>query len=267
MSRPSPVNRNLPRRWHGLRRVVWTAAPAAGVAAAVAGWWAVTERFGWWPYVLATPSEVAAVFWRLPDHLLAHTWVTLRETLAGFAVATGLGMVLASVLAATPLVSRAVMPTLVALHAIPKLALAPLLVVTLGFGMAPKIVMVVLVCVFPIILATATGLRSTPAELVEMSRSLCAAGWRVYLKVRLPAALPHVFVGLKTAAPLAVIGAVVGELFGATAGLGYLIRVATSDTPLVFASLLLLAGMSIGVYYLVVAAEQLFAPWVRHTTS
>ncbi|MGH3679858.1 MAG: ABC transporter permease, partial [Natronosporangium sp.] len=163
--------------------------------------------------------------------------------------------------------ARAAYPVLVGLQAVPKLALAPLLVVALGFGTAPKVVMVVLMCLFPVVLATSSGLTGTPAELVELTRSLSANRWQVLVKLRLPHALPQIFVGLKTAMPLAVIGAVVGELFGATAGLGFVIRMAGSDTPLVYAALLLLAALSIALYYGLVAAERLLVPWTGHPVS
>lgn len=257
-------------RWPGgrrLRRVLWAVAPVAGTGAVVGAWWVATAGFGVLPYVLASPVDVVEAFGRMPGYLARQSRVTLVETVTGFGIATVIGLALGMLLAWTPWASRALMPTLVALHSTPKLALAPLLVIALGYGTLPKIVMVVLVCVFPIILAAATGLATTPAELVELARSLSASGWQTFVKVRLPAALPQLFLGLKTAAPLAVIGAAVAELMGATAGLGYTIRVASADKPLVYAALVLLAAMSISLFYLLVGLERLVAPWVRHTTS
>lgn len=241
--------------------------PVLGGLVTVGGWWAVAAS-GRLPAVLVpAPPQVLATFGRLPGYLARNLWVTLLETGQGFALAAGAGLAIGAVLAGSRSLARAAYPVLVGLQAVPKLALAPLLVVALGFGTAPKVVMVVLMCLFPVVLATSSGLTSTPAELVELTRSLSANRWQVLVKLRLPHALPQIFVGLKTAMPLAVIGAVVGELFGATAGLGFVIRVAGSDTPLVYAALLLLAALSIGLYYGLVAAERLLVPWTGHPVS
>jgi NitT/TauT family transport system permease protein len=238
--------------------------PALGGLVALGGWWLATTGFGVPPVLLPPPAEVVAAFGRLPGYLAGNLWVTLLETVQGFALAVGLGLATGVVLASSRSVARAAYPALVALQAVPKLALAPLLVVALGFGTAPKVVMVVLVCLFPIVLATASGLTGTAAELVELARSLCASRWQTLVKLRLPYALPQIFVGLKTAIPLAVIGAVIGELFGATAGLGFVIRTAGSDTPLVYAALALLAALSIGLFYALAGAERLLTPWTVH---
>lgn len=249
------------------RRITAVALPVLGTLAVVGLWWLATAVFRIGSFLLPPPDQVVAGFTRLPAYLLSHSRVTLTEAVAGYAVAVVAGLAAGLLLASSPVVQRSLLPALVALHAVPKLALAPLLVVALGFGLAPKVVMVVLVCVFPIVLATATGLRTTPVELVELARSMCATRWQTFMKIRLKAALPDVFIGLKTAAPLAVIGATVGELFGAVAGLGFVIRVAGSDTAVVFAALVLLAAMSIVLFYLLVGLERLLVPWLAHTTS
>jgi NitT/TauT family transport system permease protein len=133
----------------------------------------------------------------------------------------------------------------------------------MGFGSGPKIAMVVLICFFPIVISTATGLKSTPPELVDLIRSLSASPLQQFLKVRFPAALPFVFVGLKVAISLAVIGAVVGEFVGATEGLGYLIVASgqNANTSLAFASIVLLSLMSILLFYALVVAERILVPW------
>jgi NitT/TauT family transport system permease protein len=241
--------------------------PVAGGLGALGGWWAVTGLLPVSPVLLPAPPAVAETFARLPGYLAGNLWVTFLETVHGFALATGTGLVVGGALASSRSLAAAAYPVLVALQAVPKLALAPLLVVALGFGPAPKVLMVVLMCLFPIVLATTAGLTGTAAELVELARSLCASRWQALVRLRLPAALPQIFVGLKTAMPLAVIGAVVGELFGATGGLGFVIRTAGSDTPQVYAALVLLGAMSAGLFYAVVAAERLLVPWHRHTTS
>jgi NitT/TauT family transport system permease protein len=139
----------------------------------------------------------------------------------------------------------------------------------MGFGAGPKVVMVVLLCVFPIVLSTATGLKSTAAELEELIRSMTATEFQAFRKVRLPAALPHVFVGLKVGISLAVIGAVIGEFVGATRGLGYVIVASgqNADTTLAFASIAILAVMSVVLFYLLVLIERLLVPWARYEQS
>lgn len=243
------------------------AVPVAGVAAGLGGWQAATGWLGVPAVLVPPPAQVAAAYARWPGYLAGNLQVTVVETGQGYALAAGLGIAVGAVLSSSAGIARAAYPVLVGLQAVPKLALAPLLVVALGFGTAPKVVMVVLMCLFPIVLATAAGLSGTAAELVELARSLCASRWQVLVKLRLPYALPQIFVGLKAAMPLAVIGAVVGELFGATAGLGFVIRTAGSDTPLVYAALGLLAATSITGFYALVAAERLLLPWTAHTTS
>lgn len=255
---------NRESRW---RAATTLAPPAAGTATVVAAWWLATTVLGVRPFLLPAPPQVAATLTERTGYLAGNLWVTAAETLQGFLLAGIVGLALGVLLAFYPVVSRAFYPALVALHAIPKLALAPLLVVWFGFGTGPKIIMVVLVCAFPIVLATTTGLANTPTEQVELARSLGASRWQTFVKLRVPNALPDIFTGLKQAMPLAVIGAVIGELFGATAGLGYVVQQAGSDTPLVFASLALLAALSIGLFYAVVVLQRLLVPWVRYTTS
>jgi len=132
-------------------------------------------------------------------------------------------------LTASRTVGRAAMPLLVAINAVPKIAVAPLLVVWLGFGTAPKVFMVALLAWFPVVVATMAGLTSVPVELTELARPLTASRWQTYRKFRIPWALPQVFTGLRLGVTLAVVGAVVGEFAGGDQGLGYVI--VASDTP------------------------------------
>ncbi|MEU4537099.1 ABC transporter permease [Streptosporangium sp. NPDC023825] len=247
---------------------VWVL-PAAGAALTVAAWWLATIAFGIAPYVLPAPPDVLAVFGEHGGYLLDQTWVTLVETLQGYALAVVAGVLIAVLIATFRIVEESVYPLLIAVNAVPKVAVAPILVVWMGFGQLPKVVMVFLVCFFPIVISTATGLRSTPAEFVELSRSLRASWWRLFLQVRFPHALPQIFVGLKVAISLAVIGAVIGEFVGAQEGLGYVIvqSGASADTALAFAAMVLLGVMSIALFYVLVAIEHLLLPWARETTA
>jgi NitT/TauT family transport system permease protein len=246
--------------------------PSAGLAAlggvaTVLLWWLSVVALGVESYLVPTPPAVAGAFLRLPGDLLAAAAVTLSETVQGFALAAAAGVAIGAALAASEWVSRAMYPALIALNAVPKLAFGPLLLVWLGFGPGPKVVMAALMAFFPIVLATATGLGTAPADLVELTRSLAASRVQTFRWVRWPAAIPQIFVGLKTAMPLAVIGALVGELFGATEGLGFVIQNAGADTALAFAAITLLAVLSIVLFYALVLLEKRLAPWIRHTTA
>jgi NitT/TauT family transport system permease protein len=240
---------------------------ATGGVFTIGLWWLTIVVLGIESYVAPTPPEVVSAFTRLPGYLLENAWVTFLEVVQGFSITIVLGLLIGALLASSRTVEQLLMPSLVALNAIPKLAFAPLLLIWMGFGQGPKVVMVVLLCFFPVVLSVATGLTRTPADLAELTRALDASGWQAFVKVRLPSALPQVFVGLKVAMPLAVIGAVVGELFGASAGLGYVIQNASSDTALAFAAIVLVAVMSIVLFYVLVAVERLLLPWVRETTA
>lgn len=241
--------------------------PLSGAVGTVVAWWLAIVLLDIESYIVPTPAQVVSAFARWPGYLMENAGVTLMETVQGFLITVVAGLFIGLAIASSDLLGRAMYPVLVALNSVPKLAFAPLLIVWMGFGQGPKIVMVVLMCFFPIVLSTATGLMSTPSELVELSRSLSAGRWQTFAKVRLHAALPHIFVGLKTAMPLAVIGALVGELFGATAGLGFVIQNAGSDTAVAFAAIGLLAAMSIVLFYALVLLERLLLPWVRETTA
>jgi NitT/TauT family transport system permease protein len=241
--------------------------PLAFALLLVAAWWAATTVLRVHPLVLPSPPAVLSVFTDRGAYVGRSTLTTLTEAGAGYVIAAGLGVTVGTVLASWPLLARAVLPTLVGLDAIPKLALAPVLVVWLGFGPEPKVVIVVATCLLPVVLATLHGVANTPAEHVELARSLSASWWQRLVKFRLPWAVPRIFVGLRIAAPLCVIGAVVSEFFGATAGLGYAIRAAGSDMPLVYAALLVLAAMSLSMFAVVAGVERLAAGWARAVSA
>lgn len=261
-TRPAPSGRRESRRRAGglLVRVVL---PALTLVGLVGLWWLATIVFGWESFIVPTPQDVWEEMGRQRHLLPDHFRTTLLETLQGFALAIAIGIPFAVAIAYSRVLELTIYPALVALNAIPKIAIAPLLVIWMGFGNAPKVAMVVLICFFPIVISTATGLKSTPAELVELGRSLSASTFQQFMKVRFPAALPYVFVGLKVAIALAVIGAVVGEFVGATEGLGYLIIASgqNANTTLAFVAIVLLSAMSMVLYYAIVLLERLLVPW------
>lgn len=243
--------------------------PLLGVVATVALWQWVCWFFDIRPLYLPSPLSILGAMRRNWESLLFDTWVTVFETLAGFAVGTVAGLLGALLLAASPSLERATMPLIIALNAVPKVAVAPLLVVWLGYGHAPRITLAATICFFPIMIAALAGLTSTPAELGELARSLTASKWQTFGKVRIPHALPQVFVGLKLGMTLALIGTVVAEINRPGDGLGSVISISMHNVNMsqAFAAIVLLMVLGIGSFYLVVAAERLVVPWARETAA
>ena len=241
--------------------------PVIGLAAAVALWWGATVVFSIEPYLLPTPGDVVVKFFDQPGSLLKETGTSLLETMEGFLLAIVIGIPIALVIVRSTILERLVYPLLLMVNSIPKVAVAPLLVVWMGFGQWPKVVMVLLMCFFPIVISTAQGMKSTPSELVELMRSLNASRAQEFFKLRLRYAMPQIFTGFKVAISLAVIGSVISEFVGATKGLGYVIQQsgASADTTLAFAAIALLSIMSILLFYGLVLLEHLLLPWARET--
>ena len=214
-------------------------------------------------FVVPLPSGILVEGWQWRGYLAYHAWVTLYETLRGFALSIAVGTPIAVMLVYSATLKQALYPLLVVTQAIPKVAIAPVLLLLLGAGEVSKIVIAFLVAFFPIVVDTATGLAATPPELLDLSRSYRASAAKTFVKVRFPMALPFFFSGLKVAVTLAVIGAVVGEFVGSDKGLGYVIVSATSywRSNLAFAAMLLLAAMAVGLFALVKLCERLVCPW------
>lgn len=238
--------------------------PLAGVVLLVALWAFLCWYLAIPTVVLPTPDKVLTAFIARFDLLVSEGWVTLKETLYGFILAIVIGIPMAVAVANSRPLNLMFYPLLIGLQSVPKVALAPIILVWLGTGMESKLAIVWLVAFFPIIVDTVAGLRSTPRELLELARSLRATPMQIFLKVQLPAALPFIITGAKVAITLAVIGAVIGEFVGSSEGLGFLLLSATSqlDAPLAFAALFALSFLGMFVYLLVEWAERLAAPWL-----
>jgi NitT/TauT family transport system permease protein len=238
--------------------------PLAGVVLILIAWVLICWIGNLPTVVLPTPDKVFRAFVARRDLLLSEGWITLKETLYGFFLALAIGLPLAVAVANSRTLNLMFYPLLVGLQSVPKVALAPIILVWLGTGLESKLAVVWLVAFFPIIVDTAAGLRATPKELLELAHSLRATPLQIFLKVQFPAALPFVITGAKVAITLAVIGAVIGEFVGSSEGLGFLLLAATSqlDTPLAFAALFALSFLGILVYLLVELAERLIAPWL-----
>lgn len=238
--------------------------PLAGIALIVASWAASCWLFKIPEVILPPPGLVLIAFIDNANMIFREGWVTLVETVLGFLLAIIVGLPLAVAIANSRTLNLMFYPLLVALQSVPKVALAPIILVWLGTGLSSKLAIVWLVAFFPIIIDTAAGLRSTPRELVQLARSLKASPWQMFYKVQFPAALPFVLTGAKVAITLAVIGAVIGEFMGSSSGLGYLLLSATSqlNTPLAFAAIFALSALGLAVYAVVELVEIAIGRWL-----
>jgi putative hydroxymethylpyrimidine transport system permease protein len=243
-------------------------APAALLALAIGAWELLAKLGHIENYLLPAPSEVASALWRDRDLLSSDTWVTAREVLLGFALAVGVGVAIAIVLHLSPVLRRAVYPLVVASQAVPVVVIAPILVIWFGFGITPKLVVIALICFFPVVVNTLDGLEGVDREQIKMMRTLGASRLDLLRRLELPSALPFLFSGAKVAVAVAVIGAVFGELVGSDAGLGHAIQVGTAEleTARVFAAVLILSVMAIALFGLVAMLERRTVPWA-HTSG
>lgn len=237
------------------------------VAAGLLLWELVVRLSGLPAFILPPPARVAGRLLEvLTDGSLArHTQATLIEIVAGLVLGGAVAALLGYVVAKSPALERALTPYIVASQSIPVVAIAPLLVIWLGPGLLSKVVVCALIVFFPLLINTVVGLRSVPAELRDLLRSLRASRWQTFVKLEAPAALPVLLGGLKIGATLAVIGAVVGELVGADRGLGFLVNVGRGqyDTALVFVAVGALVALALSLYGGVALLERLLLRWKR----
>jgi NitT/TauT family transport system permease protein len=241
--------------------------PVLGLTLLVGGWWLAVIVFDIKPFVLPAPRDVIQSFLDRPAELLYGAWTTVQETLSGYALAIAVGLGIALAVSASRTLDQMFYPLVVAANAIPKVSLAPIMGLWFGLGIGSKMAIVFLVCFFPIVVAARAGFGTTPADFTELTRSLSASRVQTFVKVRFPSALPQIFVGLKVAATLAVIGSVVGEFAGSYKGLGnsefsYAGQGRTADA---FAEVVLLSVFSVALYYLMAGLERLLLPWAPRT--
>ncbi len=249
-----------------LRLSVWLdrLAPTLTFVALVLVWEAATRVFAIPSFLLPAPSAIVASAYDLPLWVWGgHIWATLRVALAGYLVAIAVSIPLAVALTNSRFLSRTLYPILIIVQSTPIVAIAPIIVVTLGASDLPRIVITFLITFFPIVVTTSTGLLATPEELIELSRSLRAPRIREILHIRLPYAVPYIFSALKIATTLAVIGAVVAEFVAAERGLGFFIMFSTSffKIPQAFAGLVVLVTLTLLLFRLCGAAQRWFVPW------
>jgi NitT/TauT family transport system permease protein len=214
-------------------------------------------------YILPAPSEIYTQFWRNLPRISYYTLVTAGESFVGFFVAVGIGVPLAVVVAFSSALRKTFYPLAVTLEMVPKIAFAPMFVTWMGFGYAPKVIIVFMVCFFPVLLNGILAFTSLSEDLGRFCRSTGAGPLTTFFRVRLPAALPQLFVGIKSAAVNATVGACVSEWVGGDAGLGYYIQIASGEMrmDIGFAVIFVLAAVGLFLFGLVVLAERWLIPW------
>ncbi|MDQ7247617.1 ABC transporter permease [Dongia sedimenti] len=214
-------------------------------------------------FVVPAPSSIAISLVQNAALLAEATLVTAKEVLVGFVLATLCGAALALLIVRFRMLGRALYPIIVLFQTVPKVALAPIFILWFGYDLSPKVMLIVVIAFFPVTLDMLAGLQSVDPGLVALMRSVSARDNDILLRVRIPNALPHLMAGMKIAITLSVIGAIVGEFAGASAGLGYTIQFASTqlDTPMVFAALVVVSVVGVAFYYLIELLERAVTPW------
>ena len=268
VSRESPVEapkRKRSKTERAIRRIGWNLLPPLTFVGMVALWWAAVEVFKIPAYLLPGPKSV---FMRLVTDaglLWTHSQVTLTEILLGFAITIVTAIPLGLLIALSPLSKQLVYPPIMLMQLVPKIAVAPLFLVWLGFGMESKVLLTVLLTFFPLLIASISGFQILDDRLLYLTKSMGATSWQTFRYLRFPAALPVIFSGIKTSATIAATAAIVAEFVGANKGLGYVLLRGTStmDIELVFGVLVVLTLIGVAINYVVEFCEWAMTPWQR----
>ena len=255
--------------WRGRRllfRLLNALLPATVFLALIAAWWAAVDVFNVPSFLLPPPQDVLPRIMEDHQSVLTHSWVTIQEMLLGFALSVVTAIPLGLLIALSPLAKRMLYPLLVFIQLIPKIAIAPLFVVWLGFGLTSKVMLTLLLTFFPLLLSSMAGFQILDQRLLYITRSMGATTWQTFRYLRFPAALPVLFGGLKTSATIAATAAIVAEFVGSNKGLGYILLQGTAnlDTTRVFAVLFLLTIIGLGLNAIVEVYEYVLAPWLRN---
>lgn len=254
-----PDTIGAPSRIFGLVQRYWVAITAH---AAVVAAWQLWVTFGDVPsFVMPSPLATLGALWEDYDWM-HNTLVTAGEIAAGYAIAAVFGVGVALLSSWSRLVDQAVMPLMISLNMIPKVALGPLFIVWFSYGFLPNVLIVFAICVLPILLTTARGLREVEPDLLQLVQALKGSHWQIFTKIQLPSSLPYVFSGMKVATVLAVAGAVVGEFIASEEGLGYLMLQVqvTLDTAAMFMAVLMITLIGVALYGFVAVMEYLTVP-------
>jgi len=238
------------------------------IGATLAAWELAVVLSGVPGYIFPTPAGVAGSLHSDAGLLARASEVTLEEVVLGYLLALAVGIAIAVIVASSVHVRRAALPLLVISQTIPMVLLAPILAILLGYGLEPKLLIVAIVCFFPVVVNAVDGFDAADPELVRMMRTLNAGGVAIFRRVIFPGALPSIFAGARIAATYAAIGAVFGEWAGSSAGLGFVILQAEPalQTARIFAAVIVLSAIALALYGLVSLAERLFIPWTRQPT-
>lgn len=214
-------------------------------------------------YLLPAPSEVLGVMVERWELLLDQLRYTAFAATVGFAIAVAISLILGALIAASPAVERVLYIWLVIFHAIPKVVVAPLLLVWIGFGLQSSIIFVVVFTFFPMLVNTVTGLRSADPDLLLLTRSMGASRWQMLRAIRLPSALPSIMAGVKISITLAPLGAVIGEFVASNKGLGHMLiqSVGSLEVPTAFAAVVVVSLLGIATWYLAEFIERAAIPW------
>ena len=253
------------RRTRALRRIAWNLLPPLTFVAMVGLWWAAVVVFKIPAYLLPGPGNVFSRLLTDATLLWSHSQVTLSEILLGFGLTVVTAIPLGLLIALSPLAKQIVYPPVVLMQLVPKIAVAPLFLVWLGFGIESKVLLTVLMTFFPLLLASISGFQILDDRLLYLTQSMGATGWQTFRYLRFPAALPVIFSGIKTSATIAATAAIVAEFVGANKGLGYVLLRGTStmDIELVFAVLVVLTVIGLAINYFVEFCEWAMTPWQR----
>lgn len=241
--------------------------PVLTFALIIGAWWAAVRFTDVPEYLLPAPQDVFARIVEDASQLWRHGVITVQEIVIGFGLTIATAVPMGLLLALSPMAKQAVYPLIVFIQLVPKIAVAPLLLVWFGFGIESKILLVVLLTFFPLLLASMAGFAILDQRLLYLTKSMGASTWQTFRYLRFPSALPVIFSGLKTSATIAATAAIVAEFVGANQGLGYLLLQGTSrlDTELIFAILLVLTLIGLALNYIVELGEYLMTPWQRNS--
>jgi len=239
-------------------RLQVVALPLAAAACLLGLWQFAVTRLHVPAVILPPPTAILDQLVEHPRLLARHLTPTAREVLIAFAISVPVGIVLAMLVTSSKLASQALYPNVIAFQIIPKIALAPLFIIWLGIGAPSRVTYAVFISFFPVLIATAAGLRSVKPDVLKLCRSIHASSWQVLWRVRMPTAIPFIFSGMKITVTLSVIGIVVGEFIAADAGLGYLILFSSShqQTDLGLAAIVLLCALGLALYGAVALGER-----------
>jgi putative hydroxymethylpyrimidine transport system permease protein len=263
---PTPVETGGHGRMRWARKVAQNWPAALLLILLILGWQFAVRYFDVPSYVIPAPSEIAQTLVEDWDDILASAvWTTLTEVIIGFGIAVVVGIGIATALHWSALAKRVVYPLLIASQTVPIVVIAPVFAIIFGYTLLPKVLLVALVCFFPIVVSTLDGLSSTDPQLLRMMRTLHGTRGSSFRKIEFPASLPSMFSGLRIAATYASIGAVFGEYGGSEDGLGYVMiqAIPQLQSALVFAAILLLSVMSMTLFLCVSGLERLIAPWAH----